>query len=305
MAQSISCGVCGREPPFYRRRYEGVALCRRCFKESIERRVRRTISRYKMFSPRDHIGVAVSGGKDSLTLLYILSRIEEEYPEAKITALAVDEGIKRYRDEALKLTESFSDSLDIELRVISFKELYGETMDEIVDSRGLRFPCSCCGVLRRRALTELALRVGVDKIATAHNLDDEAQTVILNMIHGDPLRILSAGPALNGGGSFISKVKPLALIPEKEISLYAYLVGVPFQSRSCPYASTALRNDVREMLNLMEERHPGTLYTIVRSAERLRQAFSKPFPKKILRCKLCGAPSTSEICSVCKIMRGV
>ncbi|MGC8961683.1 MAG: TIGR00269 family protein, partial [Candidatus Bathyarchaeia archaeon] len=142
-------------------------------------------------------------------------------------------------------------------------------------------------------------------IATAHNLDDEAQTIILNVMHGDPLRILFTGPTLNGGGSFIRKVKPLALIPEKEISLYAYLVGVPFQTASCPYASTALRNDVREILNLMEERHPGTLYTIVHSAERLRKAFSKPFPKEILKCKLCGSPSTSEICSVCRIIKSL
>ncbi|MEM2123226.1 MAG: tRNA 2-thiocytidine biosynthesis TtcA family protein, partial [Candidatus Bathyarchaeia archaeon] len=179
MDHIISCDICGRSPSFYRRRYEGLVLCRRCFKDSIECKVRRTISRYKMFAPSDHIGVAVSGGKDSLTLLYILRKIEEGYPEARITALAVDEGIEGYRGEALKLAESFTNSLGVNLRVISFKELYGETMDEMVSSRGLKFPCSCCGVLRRRALRELASRVGVDKIATAHNLDDEAQTVIL------------------------------------------------------------------------------------------------------------------------------
>jgi uncharacterized protein (TIGR00269 family) len=305
MTGKINCDKCGRYPIFYRRPYEGIVLCRRCFKDSIERKVRRTISKYKMFSPTDHIGVAVSGGKDSLTLLYILRKIEEGYPEARITALAVDEGIKGYREEALRLAESFTAKLGVNLRTISFKELYGKTMDEMVNALGLRFPCSCCGVLRRKALIELASRIGVDKIATAHNLDDEAQTVILNLIHGDPLRILMTGPTLDGGDSFIKKVKPLFLIPEKEISLYAYLTGIPFQSRSCPYASTALRNDVRAMLNLVEEKHPGTLYTIVHSAEKLRQASSKLFPKRTMRCKLCGSPSTSEICSSCKILKDI
>jgi predicted PP-loop superfamily ATPase len=180
MTGKINCDKCGRYPIFYRRPYEGIVLCRRCFKDSIERKVRRTISKYKMFSPTDHIGVAVSGGKDSLTLLYILRKIEEGYPEARITALAVDEGIKGYREEALRLAESFTAKIGVNLRTISFKELYGKTMDEMVNALGLRFPCSCCGVLRRKALIELASRIGVDKIATAHNLDDEAQTVILN-----------------------------------------------------------------------------------------------------------------------------
>lgn len=98
-------------------------------------------------------------------------------------------------------------------------------------------------------------------------------------------------------------MKPFTLIPEKEISLYAYLVGIPFQRTPCPYASTALRNDVRAMLNLIEEKHPGTLYTIIRSAEKLREVASKPPLKKVLRCSLCGSPSTSEICSACKLVK--
>ncbi|MEM2122725.1 MAG: TIGR00269 family protein, partial [Candidatus Bathyarchaeia archaeon] len=125
----------------------------------------------------------------------------------------------------------------------------------------------------------------------------------LDIIHGDPLRILSTKPTLDGGDLFIKKVKPFYLIPEKEISLYAYLAGIPFQSIRCPYASSALRNDVRAMLNLLEERHPGTLYTIIHSAEKLRQASSKLFPKKIVKCRICGSPSTSDICSSCKILK--
>ena len=152
-------------------------------------------------------------------------------------------------------------------------------------------------------MEELASRTGVDKIATAHNLDDEAQTVILNIIHGNPLRILLTKPILNGDHLFVKKVKPFILIPEKEISLYAYLVGIPFQKTPCPYASTALRNDVRAMLNLIEKKHPGTLYTIIRSAEKLREAASGSFLKKVLRCSICGSPSTSGICSACKLIK--
>ncbi len=292
------------------RRYSGEKLCGRCFRKSIENKVRGTISKYEMFGPKDKIMVAVSGGKDSVTLLHILTKIEKSFPDATLSAVTVDEGIKRYRDEALKFAKKNCQKLKVEHVVSSFKEMYGYDLDEIVKTiregkeKGLA-PCSYCGVLRRRALNKVAREAGVHKLATAHSLDDETQTMLLNIIHGDPLRVVRAKPVLAMvHPKLVQRVKPICEVPEKEIAFYAYLKRIEFQSFPCPYARTALRNDIRTMLNRIEEKHAGTKFTIFRSIERVRPALAKMAEETKLRnCRECGEPTIGEICRPCQMLQ--
>jgi len=166
-------------------------------------------------------------------------------------------------------------------------------------------PCSYCGVLRRRALNTAAREAGVDKLATAHSLDDETQTMILNIIHGDALRIARVKPVLTTAHpKLVQRVKPLCEVPEKEIAFYAYLRRIEFQSIPCPYAQTALRNDVRIMLNHMEEKHAGTKFTIFRSMERIRPALEAMGEEaKLKDCKICGEPTVGELCKPCEMLQ--
>jgi uncharacterized protein (TIGR00269 family) len=196
--------------------------------------------------------------------------------------------------------------------VLSFKELYGYQMDEIVElirrkrERGLT-PCSYCGVLRRKALNVMARKVGMDKLVIAHSLDDETQTMLLNIVHGDPMRIVRSKPVLDVvHPKFVQRVKPFCLVPEKEIVFYAYLKGIEFQSIPCPYAQTALRNDIRTMLNRMEHRHAGTLFTIFNSIEKIRpalEAFTREV--KLQDCKQCGEPTVGRLCKACQMLKEV
>jgi uncharacterized protein (TIGR00269 family) len=292
------------------RRYSGEKLCGRCFCKSIESKVRGTISKYEMFEPKDKIMVAVSGGKDSVTLLHILTKIEKAFPDAALSAVTVDEGIKGYRDEALKVAKKNCRKLGVEHVVTSFKEMYGYTLDEIVNlirnkkKKGLT-PCSYCGVLRRRALNTAAREAGVDKLATAHSLDDETQTMLLNIIHGDALRIARAKPVLTViHPKLVQRVKPVCEVPEKEIAFYAYLRRIEFQSIPCPYAQTALRNDIRTMLNRMEEKHAGTKFTVFRSVERIRPALEAMAEEaKLQNCRKCGEPTVGELCKPCQMLQ--
>jgi uncharacterized protein (TIGR00269 family) len=304
------CTLCGRKDAVFGRSYSGENLCGRCFCRTVEDRVRKTISRYEMLGPKDKIMVAVSGGKDSVTLLHILAKIEKAFPDVVLCAGTVDEGIGEYRDEALRIAEGNCRKLGVEQVVTSFKELFGYGLDEIVElirgrgESGLT-PCSYCGVLRRKALNILAREAGVDKLVIAHSLDDETQTMLLNVVHGDPMRIVRSKPVLDVvHPKFVQRVKPLCMVPEKEVVFYAYLKGIKFQSIPCPYAQTALRNDIRTMLNRMEHKHAGTLFTVFNSIEKIRPALEASAEEvKLQDCKLCGEPTVGDLCRACQMLR--
>ena len=306
----VMCTLCKKKEAVFMRRYSGEKLCGRCFCKSVENKVRGTISKYEMFEPKDKIMVAVSGGKDSVTLLHILTRIEKAFTDAALSAVTVDEGIEGYRAEALKIAMKNCQKLGVKHVVTSFKGMYGHTLDEIVNmirerkEKGLT-PCSYCGVLRRRALNTAAREAGVDKLATAHSLDDETQTMLLNIIHGDALRIARVKPVLTViHPKLVQRVKPLCEVPEKEIAFYAYLRRIEFQGIPCPYAQTALRNDIRAMLNRMEEKHAGTKFAIFRSVERIRPALEAMAEKaKLQNCGKCGEPTVGEICKPCQMLQ--
>ena len=289
-----------------------MKLCRKCFVDSIEEKTRATISRYQMFKFDDTIAVAVSGGKDSVSLLHVLARIERRYPKAQLVAVTVDEGIKGYRDEALKIAAENCKKLEVEHRVVSFKELYGYTFDQIAQrlmkkNENGATHCAYCGVLRRKALNIVARRLKADKVATAHTLDDETQTVLLNIFHGDVLRIAKEKPVTDQvHPKLVQKIKPFCELPERETALYAYVKKIEFQNRPCPYASEALRNDARYMLDRMEEKHPGIKFTIFKSIERIRPALEEVAKKEGLsECSECGEPTTDKICRTCQMLKEI
>jgi len=302
---TATCTYC-KDEAVYVREYEGVAFCSKCFRKAVEDRFRRTVVKHHMLEYDDHVAVAVSGGKDSLTLLNLLVKLEDRFPRSRITAVCVDEGIDGYRGEALELARITCTKLGVEQRVVSYRELFGTTTDEIAASSRGQTPCSYCGVLRRKAINRAAQMIGATKIATGHNLDDEAQTILLNMLHGDPMRIVRSGPILRDPrGMFVPRIKPLYDIPEKEIVLYAYLNGTEFQSVACPHGHEALRNDIRSFLNQMEQKHPGTKYTLIRSAEKLRNGSGNARLPKLNECAKCGDPTTQELCEACVMLESV
>ncbi|MCK5265982.1 MAG: tRNA lysidine(34) synthetase TilS, partial [Candidatus Thorarchaeota archaeon] len=184
------CSKCGK-PAIYLRRYTSEHLCSACLVKTTIDRVRKTINRHKMLNDSDRIAVGISGGKDSAVLLHILHNIESAYPNSEIIPVTIDEGIQGYRNEALESARELSRSLNLTLEVFSFEELLGYSLDEIVRRRSSNSlgACSYCGVFRRRALNTAAENLEADVIATGHNLDDEAQTVLMNILRGDSARI--------------------------------------------------------------------------------------------------------------------
>jgi uncharacterized protein (TIGR00269 family) len=301
-----TCSKCKKKAAYYRP-YSGEQLCKKHFVESIERKVARTIAKHKMFTETDTIGVGISGGKDSTVLLYILQKIEARFPESRLIALTIDEGIKNYRDESLQIANSITTRFGIEHKTTSFKELYGYSLDEIVEifntsSMPNHTACFFCGVLRRRSLNQVARDLAVDKLSLGHNLDDEAQTILMNIFRSDITRM---GRTLldprQVHALFVPRVKPLREIPEREIAAYAFFLDLPFHSTTCPYAAGVLRNDIQQILNDMEQKRPGTKHSVLRSGDKIQQLIQIKQP--IHQCPVCHEPATDTICKFCKIMQ--
>jgi uncharacterized protein (TIGR00269 family) len=295
------CARCGGQA-FYTRRYSGEVLCGTCFQSSIVEKTRRTISRYGMLRHGEKVGVAVSGGKDSLSLLHVLNTLAQS-KQYRLVVLTVDEGVQGYREESIEHSAALTKELGLELVSVSYKELYGFDLDQALawkDQREIS-SCSMCGVFRRRAIDEAAARAGVEVIATAHNLDDCVQTFMMNLLHGDVDRLGWALPQAEEGDQLLRRVKPFMEIYEEEIALYAHLSGLPFQSVSCPYMHEGLRGEMRDFLNELEANHPGMKNTLLRSSLSVSSSLSQQAPKKRSTCSLCGAMSSSPVCGVCRM----
>ncbi len=298
MSQCVRCGGNG----FYTRRYSGETLCISCFKDSLVDKTRRTVSRYEMIVPGERVAVAVSGGKDSLSLLKVLFGLYGPRRNSFV-AVSVDEGVRGYREEALEHARTLAADLGVEHIVVSYKEAFGFSLDEALNWKEERdmSSCSFCGVFRRRAIDEAAVRANAAVVATAHNLDDFVQTFLMNLMHGDVTRLGWLDPTYSDGSFPIRRVKPFMELYEEEVALYAYQSGLPFQSVSCPYMHEGLRSEVRDYLNTMEANHPGMKNVLLRSSLDVISRYSHSSEKRSVPCTNCGNPSSSGLCNVCRM----
>ena len=285
----------------YSRKYSGENLCSPCFSNSIVRKTARTVSRYKMIRNGDLVGVAVSGGKDSLSLLHLLKQMSLTH-NFKIKAITIDEGIPRYRDEALGIVRDFCNKIGVEHNVYSYKKLFGTTLEESIELRNDEkiSSCSLCGVLRRRAIDLGAKELGVDVIATGHNLDDVLQTFIINLLSGDTSKIGWMDPERSS--SKTRKIKPLCEIYENEIVFYAFTNNIPFQSEECPHMNEGIRTEIRNFLNSLEKNHSGIKNNMYKSVLKISSRMKDGNEKQWKICSRCGAQCTGSICSVCNTL---
>lgn len=296
----MNCSRCGNIAVFSRK-YSGESLCSPCFSDSIVKKTAKTISKYKMIQNGDVVGVAVSGGKDSLSLLHVLKKLSETH-NFKILAITVDEGIPDYRDEALEIVRNFCGSLGIEHRSYAYKDLFDLTLEESLELRENEktTSCSICGILRRRAIDFGANDLDVDVIATGHNLDDILQTFVINVLSGDSNKIGWMGPATSTNQ--IGKIKPFCEIYENEIVFYAFTNEIPFQSEQCPHMNEGIRTEIREILNSLENHHSGIKNSMYGSVMKLIQIVKDANYKQRRVCQKCGNQSTGEVCSVCSLL---
>jgi uncharacterized protein (TIGR00269 family) len=303
----MSCKIC-EEKPVIKLTNLDRALCKDCFIDYFEKKVKRTISEYQLIDKNDNIVVACSGGKDSTSLLYLIKQITAERRDVKITALAIDEGIHGYRDQSLEFLKKFCKEQNVEVKIFSYKEEFGKPLDEILKTyKGI--PCSICGVLRRYLLNKKSKEMGATKLATGHNLDDESQSVLMNSFKNNVKLSSRLGPitGLSKNKNFITRVKPLYFLSEKEIATYAFLKGFMDKFNECPNVADSFRAHVRDMLNGFESKYPGTKNAIINSfletLPMLKEKYKDDVEVNI--CERCGEPATKNICKACEYVETI
>ncbi|MFP4116334.1 MAG: TIGR00269 family protein [Candidatus Aenigmatarchaeota archaeon] len=300
---SSNCWKCGKTAVIHRK-YEGKSWCADHFVEQFESLVKETIRKEELFENDDKVCVALSGGMDSSALLLFLKELLEEWREASLIALAIDEGIEGYRNESLEIARELCEELEVKLHTVSFKDAFGKTLDEIMEEK--EHGCTYCGVLRRWLLNRKSRELEADKLATAHNMDDELQSIFMNYLKGNMKRMLRLGakPAVVDEEKFVPRVKPFRNTPEKEVALYGRLRGLELHQTECPYVEESLRFEVREFLNGMEKKHPSTKYTALRAFDKILPALRKEFSgaeTPVQECENCGEMTSRRVCKTCEL----
>lgn len=294
----MRCQRCSKTAVIFQK-YSNAHLCKIHFIEDVERKIKRDIRKFKMIGRGEKIAVALSGGKDSIVLLYVLNKIFINRPDLEFTAITIDEGIKGYREHTLGHAIKLTGELGIKHVVRSFEEEFKTSLDALAQKKE-RLPCTLCGVLRKNILNKTARELGADKIATGHNLDDESQTILMNYMRGDIDRLKRMIPG-NIQKGMVPRIKPLRSIPEKEVALYGFLNNLPVSMDECPHAGFALRNEIRELLNNYEVNHPGTKYSLLGGYETISQ-FLRPADTQIMFCEKCNEPGSEKVCKTCRLL---
>ncbi|MEE6211172.1 TIGR00269 family protein [Salarchaeum sp. III] len=319
----MDCTKCDREAVMHAA-YSGTHLCDTHFFESVERRVRRRVREDDLL-PRDATPenpqtwvVGLSGGKDSVVLTKILHDTFDEDPRVELVCLTIHEGIEGYRDASVDACEELTDDLDVRHELVTYRDEFDLEMDDVVveDPENMA-PCAYCGVFRRDILARYAREYDADKLLTGHNLDDEAETALMNIFEGNVEQVAKHFDASLGGfddretrAEMVPRAKPLRDVPEKEVALYAQLQDLPVHMAECPHSSEAFRGEIQDLLLSLEENHPGTRHSIMAGYEELAELAAEKYrggePESELdSCTECGAPTTRDVCRKCALVDAV
>jgi len=274
------------------------------------------MSTYIHLEPEDIVCVALSGGKDSISLLYNLYLRFCKTQSPKLIALTVDEGISNTFDHNQSAIKEFFKNYQIDVPLIkaSFKDIFGLSMDQIVqkiqaDDLKLN-ACTVCASIRRRIINELAKEMGATKIAIGHNLDDVAQSLIMNVLRKDLHKIKENSPfetAKKFSSRFLPRIKPLFMFTEDEIIQYCNVKELPYFSHTCQYSVDfpILRKKVQKFIKDLDDRSFEYKYNIIRFHLQINSEAGGTLIPKYTLCKICSYPTGSarDLCTFCEYKR--
>ncbi len=292
----MKCRKCG-EPAILELRRHNAAFCAPDFLDFFRNQVREAIRKYRMLERDERVLVAVSGGKDSLALWDVL--IDDGY---RTTGLYLDLGIFDYSVESKAKCETFAAARGVPLIVTSVAEAVGAPVPVIKDATR-RPPCSGCGLSKRYLMNRAALEHGMPVVATGHNLDDEAATLLGSVLHWQTEALSRQSPALpSTHEKLVRRVKPLYRLSERETAAYAFVRKIDYIVEECPFAKGATSIAHKEILSRMEDASPGAKHNFLFGyLEKARAAFERAEAVTLNECVRCGQVTTGTVCAFCKL----
>jgi len=297
------CDRCGEREAVVRIESLNESICDECLSTRIWRRVKPILD--EEIQTGDVIASALSGGKDSsLTLYYLWKYKKESNKDFEVFAVTIDEGTC-YRAESISKAKELTSRLGVKHKIVKMSEIFAFSIPQVQvllsKSKIKRDLCTYCGVFRRQALNIVAREKGATKVATGHNLDDMVQTLFMNLIRGDMSAMARLFSKSRSTEKLIPRIRPLAKVPEKEVTVQALLLGIPAHFGKCPLVS-GMRVRVRRFLDRLEQENPGFKERAFNFIEKIvKQAIPElTYHFELKYCKLCGEPTTQELCKVCQ-----
>jgi len=300
----IFCCICKNKASLKRPK-TGDALCKGCFYWAFEEEIHKTITDANLFSIGDKVAIGASGGKDSTVLAHVMKELNDRHDYGlDLILLSIDEGITGYRDDSLETVKRNQQQYGLPLKILSYEELYGWTMDAIVEKVGLKNNCTFCGVFRRQALDRGAMLLNCNKIVTGHNADDIAETIIMNILRGDIARLRRCTAITTGLDGALPRCKPFKYTYEKEIVMYAYFKKLDYFSTECIYSPNSYRGYARAFIKDAEAIRPSAIIDIIHSGESLSIKSDVKMPVQGT-CSRCNYISSMPICKACMMLEGL
>jgi uncharacterized protein (TIGR00269 family) len=293
-ANVSKCKRC-RAPAVIEVRRHNAAFCQPCFELHFREQVKRAIKSGRMIGPDDRVLVAVSGGKDSLALWDVL--LDLEY---RATGLYLGLGIGEYSGRSGDVCRAFAEEREAELIEVDLSAEYGFDIPT-AGRKGSRSTCAVCGLSKRYVFNRVALQRGFDVVATGHNLDDEAATLLGNTLRWDTEYIARQSPVLPAREGMAKKVKPLYRLSELETAAYSFLRGIDYIVEECPLVAGNTQLRYKEAMNAIESRSPGTkAQFFLGYLDKAAHLFREEGGATLTLCEECGQPTTGRFCAFCR-----
>ena len=290
----MKCRRC-KAPAVVEVRRHNAAFCRDCFEHHVRAQVERAIEHYDMVGADDRILVAVSGGKDSLALWDLL--LDLGY---RADGLYLGLGIGEYSSRSRDVVRAFAGERDTRLIEVDLAGEYGFDVPT-AGRKGSRSTCAVCGLSKRYVFNKAARDHGYDVIATGHNLDDEAATLLGNTLRWQTEYIARQFPVLPAEEGFARKVKPLYRLSELETAAYAFLRGIDYVVEECPLVAGNTQLRYKDAMNQLESTSPGTKAQFFLSyLDRVAPLFATQDDAQLTACERCGQPTTARFCAFCR-----
>ncbi len=285
-----------------------MALCKDHFNEWFLQHTATTIKKFRMISEGDRILAAVSGGKDSLGLWDVLTRLGYV-----VEGLSIQLGIdadSQYSTRSMEFTRQFALNKGLILHELHIQQEYTETVPEMFmkSHPGDNKPCSTCGLVKRHELNRFAQENGFNVLATGHNLDDEAAVLFSNNLTWNTDQLGRQYPVMEEREKFARRVKPFAQFYERETTAYALLNGIEYIEEECPFSTGSRTNHYKTILNELENDQPGLKYQYFQTfIERKKTGLLKISESQLYEekfCKQCGQPTSSaDLCAFCRLVK--